>query len=292
MDWLQLSFEVSGDDIEAALTTLEEGGAQATTQQNAGEDSYYDLAHPAQPKWDRQRLTGLFEDAGNREQLLMLISKQSFTPLNVLITRLEDQNWETAWLDQYQPVQITPELWIYPSWVSPDKEVGTIIKIDPGLAFGTGTHPTTRLCMRALADLNLDNKTVIDYGCGSGILAITAIRLGADSAVGVDIDEKAEAVAQENSLINGVSSQFTIQSAAEIGAQKFDLVIANILAFALIELAPSLIAYTQHNGTIILSGILAHQAADVAKCYGTHFKFDQYNEDEWVVLVGTKLKNH
>lgn len=291
MDWLQLSFEVSGDEIDLALTALEKVGAQATTQQNAGEDSYYDLAHPAQPKWDKQRLTGLFEDKANRSQLLALINDQPFTPQNLQINSLEDQNWETAWLDQYQPMQIAPELWIYPSWVSPDTDVGTIIKIDPGLAFGTGTHPTTRLCMQALTRIHLDGKTVIDYGCGSGILAITAIRLGAQSAVGVDIDQKAEVVAQENALNNGVSSQFTIQSAAEIDAQKFDLVIANILAFALIELAPSLIAYTQKNGTIILSGILAHQATDVVKCYESHFEFDQYNEEEWVVLVGRKSTN-
>lgn len=290
MSWIQLRVEVSGRQIASAVQVFEELGAQATTQENAGEDSYFDLAHPAEPRWDVQRVTGLFEDNGNREALVGdLMGKCAFIH-DVELAQLEDQDWETAWLDQYQPIEITPTLWVYPSWVEGADAPGAIIRIDPGMAFGTGTHETTRLCMQVLAGLNLDSQSVLDFGCGSGILAITALKLGAREAVGVDIDPKAELVSVQNARNNGVDSRFTIQSAAEIGTRKFDIVIANILAHALIDLADDLISHTRNNSLIVLSGILSHQADEVIAAYQPYFTFTRVEESGWVALRGRKIK--
>ena len=291
MSWIQLSAEVSGDQIDALVDALDEMGSQATTQQNAGQDSYFDLAHPAEPKWDRQTVSGLFEDRGNHEVLLSeLMAKVDFVK-EVEVSLLPDQDWETAWLDQYEPIEVTPELWVYPGWVTPEDSHKTVIKIDPGMAFGTGTHETTRLCMRVLAGLELDACSVLDYGCGSGILAITALKLGADRAVGVDIDPKAEVVSRENAHYNGVASNFAIQSAANVETQTFDVVIANILAVALIDLAPVLVKHVKQDGILILSGILLQQAEDVVAAYAQHFVFERVKESDWVVLSGRKSLN-
>lgn len=294
MAWIQLSVNVSGKQIEHTVQAFEEIGSQATTQQNAGEDSYFDLAYPAEPKWDVQTVTALFEDQGNAEVLLAELMRKAPFAKDVELTQLEDQDWKTAWLDQYQPIQITPELWVYPGWVKPEESVETVIKINPGMAFGTGTHETTRLCMQVLAGLDLNNKSVLDYGCGSGILAITSLKLGATKATGVDIDPKAERVSQENALINGVASRFAIQSAGSVNTQTFDIVIANILAFALIDLAATLIAHNKDSGIIVLSGILAHQIDDVITAYRQHYVFERLEEAGWVALTGRRISciNH
>ncbi len=294
MAWIQLSVNVSGKQIEHTVQAFEEIGSQATTQQNAGEDSYFDLAYPAEPKWDVQTVTALFEDQGNAEVLLAELMRKAPFAKDVELTQLEDQDWETAWLDQYQPIQITPELWVYPGWVKPEESVETVIKINPGMAFGTGAHETTRLCMQVLAGLDLNNKSVLDYGCGSGILAITSLKLGATRATGVDIDPKAERVSQENALINGVASRFAIQSAGSVNTQTFDIVIANILAFALIDLAATLIAHNKDSGIIVLSGILAHQIDDVITAYRQHYVFERLEEAGWVALTGRRISgiNH
>lgn len=290
MNWFQLRVEVAGAQIEQTLQLFESLGSQATTQQNAGEESYFDLAHPAEPGWDRQSVTGLFEAPGSGEELVAAAIQDSDFIQEVELCQLEDQDWETLWLDQYQPQQIHPDLWVYPSWIeAPEQGGATIIKIDPGMAFGTGTHETTRLCMGVLNELDLSRKRVLDYGCGSGILAITALKLGAQSAIGVDIDPKAEQVALENAHSNGVASRFAIQSADSLGAVTFDVVVANILAFALVDLAAILSAHCQPGGVIVLSGILAHQADDVIAAYQNDFKLSCRLEGEWLVLFGQKV---
>ena len=289
MHWLKLSAQVTHAQAESTIEAMQALGSQATTQQNAGEDSYFDLAHPAEPGWDVQTVTGLFAENNDPAQLRATLLSQLDFLSNIETSKLEDQDWETAWLEQYKPVKIASNLWVYPSWVEVQEGVGTVIKIDPGMAFGTGTHETTHLCMQALNELELDKLSVLDYGCGSGILAITALKLGAAAATGVDIDPKAELVAQENALNNGVAAQFAIQSPLEIKGRKFDIVVANILAFALVELAPQLIAFSKGNGVILLSGILENQADKVISAYQTHFSFTKRQAGSWLVLIGRKL---
>lgn len=289
MSWLQLNVNVTGDQVAQVVDAFEQLGSQATTQQNAGEDAYFDLAHPAEPKWDVQTVTGLFEDDNNAKQLIIELMNLASFIKDVEITQLADQDWETVWLDQYKPIMITNKLWVYPSWIEPESESKTIIKIDPGMAFGTGTHETTRLCMKVLSTQEIVDKTVLDYGCGSGILAITAIKLAAKSAVGVDIDPKAEIVSQQNARINGVDDRFAIQSAQDVEGEKFNIIIANILAFALVALAPKLIKNAHKNSILILSGILAEQAQGVIYAYRDYFNFEQFQDNDWVVLRGQYL---
>lgn len=288
MPWVQLSVEVVAAQIGAAMQALEEMGSQATTQQNAGEDSYFDLAHPAEPGWDRQRVSGLFEADDHGKALRNELLRRLDFIEQVDLDELEECDWETAWLQQYEPIQVTPQLWIYPSWVDARPDIPVVVRIDPGMAFGTGTHETTRLCMQLLAEMNLQDRTVLDYGCGSGILAIAALKLGASHAVGVDIDPKAETVALENAGINGVESHFAIQSARDVETQTFDVVVANILAFALIDLSATLIARTREKGYIVLSGILSHQADDVIAAYQQDFEITRIEESGWVALLGLK----
>lgn len=289
MPWLKLSVQVTLAQVESTIEAMQALGSQATTQQNAGENSYFDLAHPAEPAWDVQTVSGLFEEKVDPAQFrTALLSELSFLR-DVELSTLQDQDWETVWLDQYKPVKIASKLWVYPSWVKVEAGAGTVIKIDPGMAFGTGTHETTYLCMQALNELELDKRSVLDYGCGSGILAITALKLGATSAIGVDIDPKAEFVAQENALNNGVAKQFAIQSPPQLKGRKFDIVVANILAFALVELASELIAYSKDSSVILLSGILEKQADEVVSAYQAHFSFTRRQVGSWLVLIGRKL---
>ncbi len=289
MAWLLLSVEVKGASVEQTIAAFERIGSQATSQINAGEDSYYDLAHPSEPNWKQQCITGLFEDCGDSNKILKLLKAEAPFLKDIDITEMADKDWETAWLDQYQPIEINPNLFVYPSWVESDDIVETIIRIDPGMAFGTGTHATTRLCMQVLSELDLNDLAVLDYGCGSGILGITALKLGARSAVGVDIDPKAEQVAQQNARINGVEGAFAIQSDEEIDGQQFDLIVANILAYALIDLAPRLMSLLSDKAHIVLSGILHDQADATVQAYQSKFEFETIQDGAWLVLLGRRI---
>ena len=288
MSWVQLSVEVAAARIDATMQALDAMGSQATTQENAGEESYFDLAHPAEPGWDRQKISGLFDAAEQPELLRAELKRRLPFVDQVDLLELEDRDWETAWLQQYEPIEVTPDLWIYPSWVDAPDNGAVVVRIDPGMAFGTGTHETTRLCMQLLAGLSLQDKTVLDYGCGSGILAIAALKLGAASAVGVDIDPKAEIVALENARSNGVESRFAIQSTRRVETQTFDIVVANILASALVDLSMTLSELTRRQGHIVLSGILSHQADEVVAAYQREFDFTRTEESGWVALLGLK----
>jgi ribosomal protein L11 methyltransferase len=203
------------------------------------------------------------------------------------VTRLDDQDWVRATQAQFGPQQISSRLWIVPSWHTPPDPAALNILLDPGLAFGTGSHPTTRLCLRWLEAHIAGGERVIDFGCGSGILAIAALKLGAGHAEGVDIDPLAVLAARENAVQNQVPAQF--HSAAERLARPADIVVANILAHPLIVLAPLLARLTVRGGRIALSGILVEQAQEVAAVYAGEFTMAESAADGgWVLLSGTR----
>jgi ribosomal protein L11 methyltransferase len=189
--------------------------------------------------------------------------------------------------DQFTPQQISPRLWIVPTWHAPPDPAAVNVILDPGLAFGTGTHPTTRLCLRWLDGLIRGGESVIDFGCGSGILAIAALKIGAGTAYGVDIDEQALLAARANAMQNQVDAVFV--PAADRLARQADIVVANILAHPLIVLAPVIAGLARNGGRIALSGILDAQAAEVALAYHEWFDIEPGQQDDgWVLLTGVK----
>ncbi|MEW6692942.1 MAG: 50S ribosomal protein L11 methyltransferase, partial [Pseudomonadota bacterium] len=189
---------------------------------------------------------------------------------------VEDQDWERAWMDQFQPLRFGEKLWIVPSWIeAPDAEAVNIL-LDPGLAFGTGTHPTTALCLEWLDGADMAGKTVLDYGCGSGILAIAALKLGATDAWGIDIDPQALTATRDNAARNGIEASrlHTGLPGALPKDALFDVLLANILMGPLIELAPTLTGHVRPGGRLVLSGLLGEQAEEVMAAYAADFDFD------------------
>jgi ribosomal protein L11 methyltransferase len=203
------------------------------------------------------------------------------------VERVADRDWVRATQSQFRPVRLSSRLWVVPTWHAPPDPGAINLIIDPGLAFGTGTHPTTRLCLNWL-DANLrGGETVLDYGCGSGILAIAAVKLGAGRTVGVDIDEAALLAARHNAMQNRADVRF--EDARQSASSVYDIVLANILASPLQLLAPLLASAVQSGGQIVLSGILAHQADEVRDAYREWFDMDiTQHDDSWVLLAGVK----
>jgi ribosomal protein L11 methyltransferase len=200
---------------------------------------------------------------------------------------VEDADWVRLTQSQFQPLQITPRLWVVPSWHAPPDPAAINIVLDPGVAFGTGAHPTTRLCLRWLDAVVTPDADILDYGCGSGILAIAAMKLGARSARGIDIDPQAVLAARDNAERNGVTVNFSVTTDAPAAPAR--IVVANILANPLTVLAPLLTRLTRPGGRIALSGILAEQAQSVVDAYAGNFAMQPAATDEgWVLLTGIR----
>ncbi|KZY88469.1 ribosomal protein L11 methyltransferase, partial [Oleiphilus sp. HI0072] len=208
---------------------------------------------------------------------------------------LENEDWTRKWIDNFKPIQFGRRLWICPSWHDIPEPNAVNLMLDPGLAFGTGTHPTTALCLKwldayALNDDGLNNKTVVDFGCGSGILGLAALLLGAKSVVGIDNDPQALLATQDNAKRNEVEAQqFPVYLPEDSPKDQVDLVLANILAQPLHDLRSNIAALVKPKGKLILSGILEHQAAALVHDYEEWFEMDKPQlEDGWVCLTGTK----
>lgn len=205
------------------------------------------------------------------------------------VQRIEDQDWVRASQREFVPLRISSRLWIVPSWHAPPDPAAVNVILDPGLAFGTGTHQSTRLCLRWLDAQLRGGETVLDFGCGSGILAIAALKLGAAHARGVDIDPQALVAARDNAVQNQVGTRFV--AIAEAGDEPAEIVVANILANPLIVLAPLLARLTAPGGRIALSGILDEQADEVRAAYAAHFAMDEEGHDDgWALLGGVRKR--
>jgi ribosomal protein L11 methyltransferase len=244
------------------------------------------------PLWSATRITALFEATAD---LSALKQRLASTFGATLVERLhedtlQDQDWERVWLDQFHPMQFGRRLWVCPAGQRPDCDKDAVlIDLDPGLAFGTGTHATTALCLQWLDGHPPDNQRVLDYGCGSGILAIAALKLGAAAVWGVDIDEQALWASRENAARNGVDAGLMTGLPEALPDQRFDLLLANILANPLIELAPRLAGLVRAGGDLVLSGILAEQAETVRAAYECWFSLsDAVERGGWVRLHGVR----
>lgn len=295
MPWLQLFIDTERDHVPVIEDALLKYGAVCVTNQEhipegQEEQPVLEPNLGETPLWQYTRITGLFHTDTNTEQINLRL-QQELPTSNLQWEQLEDKDWEREWIHSYHPIQCAPKLWICPSWLEPPDPEATNLLLDPGLAFGTGTHPTTFLCMQWLAKQSIEGKTIIDYGCGSGILAIAALLLGAKKAVGVDIDPQALTASKDNLKRNQLkSNQLQLFLAKNYTKpQPADIVVANILAGPLIKLAPTLIDQTKIGAKICLSGILKPQAEAVIAAYNNKIQFDPIEQkDEWVRISGIR----
>ncbi len=294
MPWLQLSLDADRDSAEALEDAMLEVGAAAVTLQDNADQSLYEPGLNERPVWNMTRVTGLFDAATDMPSTLTSLASaygQTLPPQRLEI--LEDKDWEREWMTHYQPLQCGERLWICPSWRDPVDKQAVNLKLDPGLAFGTGTHPTTFLCLRWLDGQDLNVAHVVDYGCGSGILGIAALLLGADKVTAVDNDPQALAATRDNLQRNELGEErlhcYLPDTAPEPSTDRADIVVANILAGPLIELAPRLASYLNPKGRIVLSGILAEQAQAIIERYQSWFNELTIEEKEgWCCISGIR----
>ena len=268
MQWQQLSIDLSALDPDAVEVLFERHGAYSVTLTDAGDRPVLEPAPGETPLWPDVRITGLFAaDADLGALLDDLADNLGVTDLPPhTIEALEDRHWEREWLRDFGPMSFGERLWVLPGEsVAPEGAVA--VRLDPGLAFGTGTHPTTALCLEWLDGLDLDGKTVLDYGSGSGLLAIAALKLGARSAVAMDIDPQAVTASHSNSIANGVDDRLVVVGSDEAIEGDFDVVVANILAGPLVELAESITLRLRSGGELALSGILSNQVDEIVSAY-------------------------
>jgi ribosomal protein L11 methyltransferase len=285
MPWLELRIDSSREDAPALEEALLTAGALSVTLQDNADQPIFEPALGETPLWQATRVTGLFEadvDTAKVERRLRLNQPHWHV--------VEDKDWEREWMQHYQPIQCGERLWICPSWLAPPNPDAVNLLLDPGLAFGTGTHPTTFLCLAWLADQQLQDLSVMDYGCGSGILGIASLLLGAKQAVGVDIDPQALLATQDNAARNGLAPErFPVFFPRQAPGEPVDLLLANILAGPLVELAPTLLELLKPGGRICLSGVLASQAETVQQAYRNSIDFAPIRQkDEWVCMTGVR----
>ncbi|HEX6003435.1 MAG TPA: 50S ribosomal protein L11 methyltransferase [Burkholderiales bacterium] len=255
----------------------------------AAERPLFAAAAPTRTLWSRQRLKALFaENADVPARLAQALREANLAPpLAYEIENVDDRDWVRETQRQFGPIRISPQLWIVPSWHAAPEPGAVNVVLDPGLAFGTGAHPSTRLCLRWLEERIRGGETVLDFGCGSGILAIAALKLGAGFARGVDIDPQAVLAACDNAMQNRVNDRFAVT--AEAGGEPAPIVVANILARPLVMLAPLLTRLTAPGGRIALCGILEGQAEEVRAAYADEFDVRLAAQDEgWALLEGVK----
>lgn len=294
MPWLQLSLDADRDSAEALEDALLELGAGAVTLQDNADQPLYEPGLNERPVWNLTRVTGLFDATTDMPALLAALAARYERPLPAQrVEILEDKDWEREWMSHYQPIQCGERLWICPSWRDPVDSQAVNLKLDPGLAFGTGTHPTTFLCLGWLDRQNLDVEHLVDYGCGSGILGIAALLLGARQVTAIDNDPQALAATRDNLQRNALSDTrlrcYLPDDAPRPAEQMADVVLANILAGPLMELAPKLASYLRPGGRIALSGILSEQGPAIIERYGRWFKELKTEEKEgWCCISGIR----
>lgn len=291
MPWLQVRLAITPEQAETYEDALLEVGAVSVTFMDAEDQPIFEPDLGTTPLWSHTHLLALFEANTDETALiahLQLLCGGSLPEHHV--ERIEDQDWERSWMDNFQPMRFGRRLWIVPSWHAAPEPDAVNLLLDPGLAFGTGTHPTTALCLEWLDGQTLDNCSVLDFGCGSGILAIAALLLGAPQAVGTDIDPQALEASRDNASRNGIDpARFPVYLPADLPQQPADVVVANILAGPLVSLAPQITALVKDGGRLALSGILAEQAEEVRAAYAGAFDLDPTaTKDGWVRISGVK----
>ncbi len=291
MPWLQVRLAITPDQASFYEDALLDVGAVSVTFMDAEDQPIFEPDLGTTPLWSHTHLLALFEGDADGEQVLAHLRLLTGDPLpEHQVERIEDQDWERSWMDNFKPMRFGRRLWIVPSWHAAPEPDAVNLLLDPGLAFGTGTHPTTALCLQWLDGQALEGCSVLDFGCGSGILAIAALLLGAERAVGTDIDPQALEASRDNASRNGIDpARFPLYLPQDLPDEQADVVVANILAGPLVQLAPQITARVKHGGRLALSGILAEQADEVRAAYAEAFELDPTAEqDGWVRISGVR----
>ncbi|MBV7563529.1 50S ribosomal protein L11 methyltransferase [Pseudomonas sp. sia0905] len=291
MPWLQLRLAITPEQAPTYEDALLEVGAVSVTFMDAEDQPIFEPDLGTTPLWSHTHLLALFEADTDADALVAHLQLLTDGDLpEHQIEHIEDQDWERSWMDGFAPMRFGQRLWIVPSWHEAPQPDAVNLLLDPGLAFGTGTHPTTSLCLQWLDAQPLEGCSVLDFGCGSGILAIAALLLGAPRAVGTDIDPQALEASRDNAQRNGIADErFPVYLPADLPQEPADVVVANILAGPLVSLAPQITSLVKHGGRLALSGILAEQADEVRAAYAADFELDPTAvQDGWVRISGIR----
>ncbi|MFQ7898181.1 50S ribosomal protein L11 methyltransferase [Stutzerimonas degradans] len=291
MSWLQIRLAITPDQAAELEDQLLELGAVSVTFMDGEDQPIFEPDLGTTPLWSHTHLLALFEADTDADAVLahLRLLRGGELPEHH-IERIEDQDWERSWMDNFQPMRFGRRLWIVPSWHEAPEPDAVNLLLDPGLAFGTGTHPTTALCLEWLDGQELAGCRVLDFGCGSGILGIAALLLGAESALGTDIDPQALEASRDNAGRNGLPADaFPVYLPEHLPAQAVNVVVANILAGPLVQLATQITTLVKPGGRLALSGILAEQAEQVRRAYEGAFDLDPTaDKDGWVRISGTR----
>lgn len=295
MQWRQFVMNLDKLDPAVVEDLLLAAGACSVTLTDAGDDPVLEPGPGETPLWANTRITGLFEGDADLDDLPARLQQALGIPA-LPAWRLEDladRAWEREWLRDFGPMRFGRRLWICPSGSDVTDAEAVVVHLDPGLAFGTGTHPTTALCLEWLDGLALQGKAMLDYGCGSGVLAIAALKLGCERALAMDIDPQAVIATRRNAADNGVAGRLQVLGSPAAISGRFEVVVANILAGPLVEFADSITSTLADRGMLALSGVLCEQATDVMAAYAPWIEFDEpvFREQDgqvWSRLTGTR----
>jgi ribosomal protein L11 methyltransferase len=292
MPWIQLKINSQAEYAEQIGEMLSASGAQAVTFVDAKDTPMYEPKPGEVMLWPDTQIVGLYDAEYDMSRVISQLSQSKLLGKNFnhKLDQLEDKDWEREWMINFHPMQFGERLWICPSWRDVPDPNAVNVMLDPGLAFGTGTHQTTSLCLRWLDRLELSEATVVDFGCGSGILGIAALKLGAKRVIGIDIDPQALLASQDNANRNDVGEKIELYLPEHQPELKADVVLANILAGPIRELRTVITEYCKTGGKLVLSGILDNQAQEINDLYSHDFNMDPIMVDgEWARVSGVKI---
>ena len=291
-EYHQIEFNIAKDDLAETEKILESYQPLSISIQGFGEEKIYEPLPGEMPIWEKIRVKAMYQNIKNLSDLENeIINKTNIEILNnKVIKAIGGKDWQEEWVQSSKPMRFGEKLWIYPDHLIDNLEGKVCVNLNPGLAFGTGSHPTTRLCLEWLEKSNLDQKSVLDYGCGSGILGISAIKLGAKSVTAIDLDPQAVIASKNNAEKNHVQQEIEITDNNKTIEKNFNIIVANILAKPLIELAPYFYKKLNKEGAICLSGILEGQINIIKDAYLKYFNLSEIKiKDGWVMMSGIKL---
>jgi len=291
MPWIQAHLTVDKTRVPLIELLFETLGAQAVALGDAADEPMLEPGPGETPLWQATRVSGLFAGSTDADALRSALNQALGVDASqsLRLEHLKDRDWERAWLDQFHPMRFGRRLWIRPTGHQIAQREAVVVDLDPGLAFGTGTHPTTALCLGWLDGCDVRGLQIIDFGCGSGVLGIAALKLGAARVIAVDHDPQALMATHDNAVRNGVSDRIQVLNSADLAGQTTDVVLANILANVLVELAPRILDLLRPGGYLALSGVLKPQADAVIQAYADAIDFaPMETQQDWVLLHGRR----